>query len=581
METTWKAGMHGSVRRTRVKVSIVVPTHNTGETVLTGLRSFLSQTMPRSDFEVIYVDDGSTDDTVDILEAEVARRNNAEPSVRVLQIENSGWPGRPRNIGTDAARGEFVHYVDDDDWLAPEALERTYARARETDADIVIGRMAGHGRKAPRALFDKPVVASDLRTDTTLLASMTVHKLFRRDFLVEHGLRFAEGEVRLEDHMFTLRAFLLTGRVATVHDYTCYHWVRHRDDDRQNISYGTIDPGPYVDSIRRVLALLDASDTYVAPGRHRYRLAANWYGKKALARLTGRRYLQQSDRRRAEWFDAVSALAAEMPPAADAALPTRLRIVAALARHGDRSLLEDFAKFEAGVDHHPRVHSSTCHFGKLTVRCSTRMVRKGGKLSPTGFLAFSREHEGYRLQLPSEIAAVPGVAAAADFTKTVQRRTVRGQLRHREGGTVLNVSTSHHVDENPPPRASARGGPRATVARLLRKSMRLTSLLPGTHRQPQRHTPRFEAELTIDPATADHGRPLAAGTWDVQLQLGCGGWRSSRKLRGLSIYVPAEGRPRSGPRMSAPMTPGFTRPRLRTPGEVDDAAPVGMHRIER
>ncbi|HWM37321.1 MAG TPA: glycosyltransferase family 2 protein, partial [Streptomyces sp.] len=227
-----------------VKVSIVVPTHNTGGTVLTGLRSFLAQTMPRSDFEVVYVDDGSTDDTVATLESELAG-HGPEPAMRLIRTANSGWPGRPRNIGMDAARGEFVYFVDDDDWLAPEALERTYTRAQETGADIVIGRMAGHGRRAPQALFEKPVAAADLRSDLALLASMTVHKLFRRDFLRENGLRFAEGEVRLEDHLFTLRAYLLTGRVATVHDYTCYHWVRHPSDDL-NISYGTIEPGPYI-----------------------------------------------------------------------------------------------------------------------------------------------------------------------------------------------------------------------------------------------------------------------------------------------------------------------------------------------
>src|SRR5690606_1077481 len=111
----------------------------------------------------------------------------------------SGWPGRPRNIGIDAARGEFVHFVDDDDRLSPEALERTYARAVETGADIVIGRMAGHGRRVPKALFETPLTAADLRSDTSLLNSMTVHKLFRRGFLQEHGLRFEEGPVRLED----------------------------------------------------------------------------------------------------------------------------------------------------------------------------------------------------------------------------------------------------------------------------------------------------------------------------------------------------------------------------------------------
>ena len=544
-----------------VKVSVVVPTHNTGETVLAGLRSFLQQSMSRSEFEVVYVDDGSSDDTVSLLRSEIAALG-AEASVRVIPTTNSGWPGRPRNIGMDAARGEFVHFVDDDDWLAPEALERTYARAKETGADIVIGRMAGHGRRAPRALFEKPVTSADLRSDTALLASMTVHKLFRRDFLRDNALRFAEGRVRLEDHMFTLRAFLLTDRVATVHDYTCYHWVRHRGEDH-NISYGTIEPGPYIDSVRKVLAVLDAPGTAVAPGRHRHRLAANWYGKKALARLSGQSLLDQPGHRRAEWIAAVGELAAEMPRQADAALPTRLRIVAALARHQDRELLEKHAEFEAGVDQRPRVRSAEWRDGQLTVRCAARLVRRRGKRSlhrgswaarlkgrsaRARPLGFSRTGNGYLLRLAPSVAAVPGAADAADFTKAVRRSNVRGLLRHRGEGTVLSVPLRHRVVEVPLSDGGTAAGPAARAARRLRLPERLTSRLPGARlEEPGLCALDFEAEFTVDPSSGDNGRALAPGTWDLQLQLGCGGWRIARTLRGCSIRVPRDGSPRTRP----------------------------------
>ncbi|MCH6161183.1 glycosyltransferase family 2 protein [Streptomyces marispadix] len=590
-----------TVSQPPVKVSVVVPTHNTGKTVLTGLRSFLTQTMPRSDFEVVYVDDGSSDDTVAILEDELARRG-AESTVRIIRIANSGWPGRPRNVGMDAARGEFVHFVDDDDWLAPEALERTYARARETGADIVIGRMAGHGRRAPRALFEKPLTAADLRTDNALLTSMTVHKLFRRSFLQDHGLRFAEGPVRLEDHMFTLRAYLLTDRVATVHDYTCYHWVRHSGDAHNNISYGTIDPGPYIDSVRKVLAILDAPDTRVGSPSRRHRLGANWYGKKALARLSGERYLAQSEERRTQWFEAVGALAAELPPEADAALPTRLRIVAALARHHDRAPLDEYAKFEAGVDHRPHVRTAKWDDGRLTVDCVTRLVRKRGKGTGSAPLVFSRVRDRYRLRLAPyapAVAAVPQAVEAADFTGAIRRSNVRVLLRHREGGTVLSVPLDHRVTEEPlgagtnattAPKAPtgeadaakttgaagaagsvpglfrlrlglpwwpAGWGRAARAARTARTS-RSASRVPGARPDMDECALRFETEFTIDPASADNGRPLAPGTWDLQLQLGCGGWRTARTLRGYSIDVPDPEIARSGRTADHQATAGST-----------------------
>jgi glycosyltransferase involved in cell wall biosynthesis len=531
-----------TVCQTPVKVSVVVPTHNTGETVLTGLRSFLDQSLPGSDFEVVYVDDGSTDDTLSILESELADRDaGSGPAVRLIRIPNSGWPGKPRNVGMDAARGEFVHFVDDDDWLAPEALERTYERALETGADIVIGRMAGHGRSAPRALFEKPLAAADLRSDTALLASMTVHKLFRRSFLERHRLRFAEGRVRLEDHMFTLRAFLLTGRVATVHDYTCYHWVRHRGEDH-NISYETIEPGPYMDSVRKVLAILDAPDTYVAPGRHRRRLTANWYGKKALARISGQLLLRHSGPRRAEWFDAVSELAADVPPSTDAALPTRLRVVAALARNGDLASLEEHAEFEAGVDHRPLVHSVERHEGgrRLTVRCGTRLVRRKGKGAPAVPLAFSRSTGRYLLRLAPGVAEVPGAAEAADFTKAVERSNVRCLLRHRGGGTVLSVPLEHRVVEVPVREGRGAAKLLAGAARRMGMPDRSTSRTPGGGREDEVCGLAFETEFTVDLSSADNGSAPAPGVWDLQLQLGCGGWRFARTLHGCSIEVPAD-----------------------------------------
>ncbi|MDF4253322.1 glycosyltransferase family 2 protein [Streptomyces sp. WMMB303] len=546
-----------------LKVSVVVPTYNTGDAVLTGLRSLLAQTMPRSEFEVIYVDDASDDDTVALLEEETAKRG-AEATVRVVRAAHSGWPGRPRNIGTDLARGEFVHYVDDDDRLAPEALERLYARARETGADIVVGRMAGHGRPAPRALFEQPRTGADLRTDPALLSSMTVHKLFRRDFLRAHGLRFAEGRVRLEDHLFTLRAYLLTGRVATVHDYTCYHWVRHADG-KQNVSYAQIEPYSYIDSIRRVLAVLDASDTRVPPGPLRNRLVARWYGKKALDRIAGKRLLDQPADRRAAWCEAVGALAAELPPETDAALPTRLRIVAALARHGDRALLEEQAGFEAGVVHRPRVTSARWTDGQLTVRCSTGLVRRRGRTRGTAPLAFARapEGEGRLLRLPERVAALPAAAERADFAKAVRRSNVRGQLRHREGGTVLNLPAGRHVVEEP----HRPGGPTEWAARLSRAMARVSAAVaakaPGAlagaaaraaarlrgagRDRRELCTLRWDSEFTVDPATADHGRALAPGTWDLRFQLGCGGWRTSQPLRGYAIEVPEPAGPGGEP----------------------------------
>src|SRR5215213_10627393 len=117
------------------KVSVIVPVYNPAADIDDCIASLLDQSLPASDYEAIFVDDGSTDATPARLDELAAEHAN----VRVEHIPNSGWPGRPRNVGIELARGDFVYFVDHDDWLGREALERLYATATVDEADIVIG----------------------------------------------------------------------------------------------------------------------------------------------------------------------------------------------------------------------------------------------------------------------------------------------------------------------------------------------------------------------------------------------------------------------------------------------------------
>lgn len=171
-----------------VKVSVVVPVYNPGQYIDRCIRSILDQSLPDDEFEVIFVDDGSTDTTPGRLDALAAEHRN----IKTIHQENSGWPGKPRNVGIAAATGEYVFFLDHDDALGREALERMYAMAVRNGSDVVIGKMAGHYRGVPKHLFftnrDRATLA-----DTPLLDALTPHKLFRRAFLEKHGLRFPRG----------------------------------------------------------------------------------------------------------------------------------------------------------------------------------------------------------------------------------------------------------------------------------------------------------------------------------------------------------------------------------------------------
>src|SRR5262249_25986114 len=135
--------------RMPVKVSVVVPVYNPGPYIEDCIASVLRQSLPPDEYEAIFVDDGSSDGTPARLDALAAEH----PHIHVIHQEPSGWSGKPRNVGIEASRGEFVMFVDNDDFLGDEALERMYDYGVANEADLVVGKMAGKGRPVPVELF--------------------------------------------------------------------------------------------------------------------------------------------------------------------------------------------------------------------------------------------------------------------------------------------------------------------------------------------------------------------------------------------------------------------------------------------
>lgn len=111
------------------RTSVIIPTYNRAADLVRCLRSLSRQT--DADFEVLVCDDGSTDDT-----ARVVAGFEAALPVRYLRQDNFGGPARPRNNGLRHACGEYVAFLDSDDWWHPEKLERSVARLA-AGADIV------------------------------------------------------------------------------------------------------------------------------------------------------------------------------------------------------------------------------------------------------------------------------------------------------------------------------------------------------------------------------------------------------------------------------------------------------------
>ncbi|MET8690213.1 glycosyltransferase family A protein [Streptomyces sp. NPDC004732] len=218
-------------------VSVVVIGYNDAAHVADAVRSALAQ--GPAVHEVIAVDDCSTDDSAEILAALAAH----DPRVRVVRRQtNSGGCGTPRNDGIDAATAPYVMFLDSDDVLPPGAADALLAAARRHGAQVAAGlcvrRELPSGREIPwqpeiyrkAQLVARPELRPRLVHDT-----LCVNKLYRTDFLREHGIRFPEGRFVYEDFVFTARMLAAAPRIALVPD-TVYVWHVRRAAAKLSIS---------------------------------------------------------------------------------------------------------------------------------------------------------------------------------------------------------------------------------------------------------------------------------------------------------------------------------------------------------
>ncbi|MBT2527117.1 glycosyltransferase [Streptomyces sp. ISL-99] len=242
-------------------ISVIIGAYNAMPYLSRTLASVVGQTIGHDRMEIITVNDGSTDTTGEELERFAA---DYPGLFQVVHQENSGGPSAPRNVGLDRAKGRYVFFLDADDYLGEETLERMLAAAETNRTDVVLGKMVGvNGRGAPASMF----VRNQPRTDvfnSRVYWALNPLKLFRRDFVERHGLRFPTGYKVCEDQLFTALAYLRADGISVVADYECLFIVRR--DDGQNITVTTHGAGQRIRALRMMIDLVEEN---VPPGPDR------------------------------------------------------------------------------------------------------------------------------------------------------------------------------------------------------------------------------------------------------------------------------------------------------------------------
>lgn len=200
-----------------MNTSIIIPVYNAENYIADCLASIQRQT--RDDFEVICVDDGSTDSSAEIIQ----RFSDSDTRFKLLQQENGG-AASARNTGYKASSSQYVTFVDADDEISPTFLKSMLTTAARDGSDIVVANktiVSTTGRSSHKSPVLKPGVLQgmELENHGGILRHIAPHgKLIRRSFLDQHGIFFYQG-VTYEDYIYWLEVVTKNPRISRISDF--------------------------------------------------------------------------------------------------------------------------------------------------------------------------------------------------------------------------------------------------------------------------------------------------------------------------------------------------------------------------
>ena len=196
------------------KVTIIIPIYNVEKYLREAIESAINQTY--KNLEIILVDDGSTDNSGRICDEYIS----VDERIKVIHKKNGGLSDA-RNAGLDNCTGEYIMFLDSDDFLEPDAVENMHKEIVEKDADYVIGNYINateEGEKWEKPVFDlekyKPFKLSihDYMNSFFIMNSSVCNKIFKKEFIDELNLRFVVG-LPAEDAIFTTYCFIKSEKV--------------------------------------------------------------------------------------------------------------------------------------------------------------------------------------------------------------------------------------------------------------------------------------------------------------------------------------------------------------------------------
>lgn len=214
-----------------IKISVILPVYNTEKYLEEALDSILNQTMI-DDIEVLMLDDGSSDDSRYIIEKYALDYEN----FHAFHNENMGQ-GRERNFGMKHAKGEYIHFMDADDYILPDTYEKLYGIAKSDNYDFVMGRacrftMNSNWNESLYSTIYKDIgdfIPTSIKQTNSLVYNTTCwDKLIKRDFILKNDIRFPDENIIAEDVPFMMEMHDCADKIGMINE-NVYYW-RYRSD---------------------------------------------------------------------------------------------------------------------------------------------------------------------------------------------------------------------------------------------------------------------------------------------------------------------------------------------------------------
>ncbi len=238
-----------------MKLSIVIPVYNTEKYLEKCLASCVNQEVEKADYEIVVVDDGTKDNAMAI----ALRYQENYPNIKIFSQENAGLSAA-RNMGLSHCSGDYVWFVDSDDYIEEGSLSLIFNKIEE-NPDIICIQAKRSDEETPRNRFSDNVKNGY----DVLLHSFddwdrcVPYFIFNRQFLDNHELRFYVG-IFHEDDEFTPRALVYAEKVSVIDRPLYYYWVK-----TENTITKTVNPKKSYDNIIVAESLSDFKEKNAMP----------------------------------------------------------------------------------------------------------------------------------------------------------------------------------------------------------------------------------------------------------------------------------------------------------------------------